>query len=97
MKRHAQKAVTELKAINAPVYDHLEGERGVHFIIGGELRTGDDQYFADYYQEQVWEHVDDSGKIVNAFGVRQDVIDILDKYSLFSEWINPAQLGVWDS
>ena len=94
MNRNTKAAIADLKAINAPVYDHLAGEHGCEFIIGAELRTDGDMYFADYYAEEIREQIID-GKIINAFGVRQDVIDILEKHGLWSEWINPGQLGVY--
>lgn len=92
----ARKAIDELKELGAPVYDHLAGENGANFIIGAELRNSEDRYFADYYGEEIREYIDDNGAVINAFGVRQDVIDILDHNNLRSEWINPAQLGVYD-
>lgn len=95
MKRHARKAFTALKKINAPVYDRED--YGAHFIIGGELRDSDDHYFCDYYGEEVKEYVDANGRIVNAFGIRQDVRDILEANGLHAEWINAGMVGVYDS
>lgn len=97
MKRHALKAANALKKINAPVYDHLAGEYGSHFIIGAELRTNDDVRFCDYYQEEIKEGYDINGNIINAFGIRQDVADILKANGLYAEWINPGQVGVYDA
>lgn len=100
-KRNTRKAITALKKINAPVYDHLAGVHGCEFIIGGELRTNDDEYFADYYQETIrerWDRTDvpiSERRVINAFGVRQDVVDILDANGLWSEWINAGQLGIY--
>lgn len=97
MKSQAQAAAEALKSIGAPVYDHLAGEHGAHFILGAELRDDKDSYFADYYQSEVREHLNKDGKIVNAFGIRQDVIEILEAHGLFAEWINPGQVGVYDA
>lgn len=97
MKRHARAAATALKKIGAPVYDHLEGENGAYFIIGAELRDDKDTYYCDYYQYQVKEQLDGNGEIINAFGIREDVHKILSKHSLFAEWINPGQVGVYDA
>lgn len=95
MRAHARRAFNALTKINAPIYDREE--HGAHFILGGELRTADDSYFADYYQHDIREKLDpETGKILNAFGVRQDVIDILDAEGLFAEWINPGMMGVYD-
>lgn len=96
LEPHARKAFDELVAIDAPVYNHDE-ESGEHFILGAELRDGDDHLFADYYQEEVHEYLDDdSGNIINAFGIREDVRLILDKHNLFGEWINPGQVGIYN-
>jgi hypothetical protein len=101
MRREARFAFQALQKINAPVYDRRE--YGAHFIIGAELRTSEDSYFADYYQEEIREHwhPEDLSKpirerrIVNSNGVRQDVIDILARHGLYFEWINPGMGGVY--
>lgn len=94
MKRNVKKAINALKKINAPVYDHLAGEYGAYFVIGAELRDCDDVYFCDYYHEEIRESVVD-GKVINAFGIRQDVHEILDANGLYAEWINAGQVGVY--
>ena len=102
MTPRAYKALKELEAINAPVYNRQE--YGAYFILGGELRDFDDSYFADYYQQDIREawHPDDKEKpiaerrIINAFGIRQDVHDILRKHGLYAEWINPGMCGIYD-
>jgi hypothetical protein len=96
MKANTKLAVAALNAINAPVYDHLAGENGCEFIIGAELRDNNDVLFADYYQTDIREAVV-GGKITNAFGVRQDVTDILEANGLWSEWVNPGQLAVYQA
>lgn len=101
MRREARLAFNELLKLGAPVYDRIE--HGAQFILGAELRTGDDHYFADYYQYEVKEryHPDDADKaprdrrILNISGVRQDVIEILDKHGLYFEWINAGMGGVY--
>lgn len=93
---HVGTAIAELKTIDAPVYDHLAGEKGCRFVIGAELRHRDDRYFCDYYGYEIREQVYADGKIVNAFGIRQDVHDILAKHGLTAEWWNPAQVGIYD-
>lgn len=95
MKRHARKAWTALNKIGAPVY-HQDGYDGAHFVIGGELRHAEDRYFADYWQEEIIEELDDNGKVVNAFGVREDVWRILRSNDLTVEWINGGMAGVYD-
>lgn len=101
MSHNYEKAIEELNAINAPVYNRQE--YGAFFILGAELRDGNDSYFADYYQEEIKEHwhPEDINKpllqrrIINAHGIRQDVINILDKYNLYAEWINPGMCGIY--
>lgn len=87
-------AVKALKAIDAPVYDHLRGEHGCEFIIGAELRTNDDKLVCDYYQETIKERVV-SGKVINAFGIDQRIHVILARYGLRAEWVNPGQVAVY--
>jgi hypothetical protein len=94
MQRNARNAFTALEKLGAPIYDRAE--YGAHFILGGELRTNDDHYFADYWQEEIKEHVNEAGQIVNAFGIRQDVIDILNANDLYAEWINGGMVGIYD-
>jgi hypothetical protein len=80
------------------------------FILGGELRDGDDEYYADYYAEDIREQVvpiepgDEAvfeaskpgHKIINAFGIREDVHVILRRYGLFSEWIDGGTVGIYE-
>lgn len=95
LEPHARKAFDKLVAIDAPVYNHDENSME-HFILGAELRDGDDSLFADYYQGEVKEYQNDDGVIINAFGIRQDVIDILTEHNLFGEWQNPGQVGIYN-
>ena len=53
-------------------------------IISGES-DHNDKFFIDYYQYN-W----------GCFGVDQEVEDSLNKMGLFSEWINPGTLGVYE-
>ncbi|AFU88190.1 hypothetical protein CcrColossus_gp320 [Caulobacter phage CcrColossus] len=102
-KPHARKAGDELLKLGAPVYFHLAGEHGTHFIIGAELRDNDDSLFCDYYQEDVRERWDREDvpvaerKILNAQGIKTEVHDVLKKHGLYAEWINPGQVGVYDA
>ncbi len=78
-------------------------EHGAHFILGAELRTSEDSHFADYYGCEIKEHwhPEDLEKpigerrVVNQSGVRQDVVEILDRNGLYAEWINPGMVGVY--
>ncbi len=92
MKRNARKAFNALKAMGAPVYDRHE--YGCQFVLGAERQTNDSPLFADYYQEEIREHVKD-GKVINAWGVRQDVRDVLDANGLWDEWINAGMTGIY--
>lgn len=99
MNRNARTAFNRLKAQDVPVYDHLsiKDRHGAHFIIGAELRNDRDRYYADHYGHEVREFEDDSGKIVNQFNVREDVWKVLRPLGLTIEWINAAQVGVYDA
>jgi|TARA_Y100000310_G_C20698487_1_gene827449 hypothetical protein len=97
LPQHARRAFTALVAIDAPVYNHGPDNGTEHFILGAELRDGDDKYFADYYQNELREYIDESGRIHNAFGIHDAVHAILDKYGLYAEWINPGQMGIYDA
>jgi hypothetical protein len=88
-----RRAINALKKINAPIYERKE--YGAEFLLGAELRTNDDKLFADYYREEIREYMRDDGKIINAWGVRQDVHDILAKNSLRTEWINGGLVGIY--
>lgn len=101
MPKNVLAAADELLVLDAPVYQHLAGEHGSVFIIGGELRDSEDTYFCDYYQETLRERFDRTDipmlerKILNRSGIRTDVHEILDKHGLYAEWINPGQVGVY--
>ena len=109
MKRNARNAYKALEKLGAPIYDRQE--YGAHFILGGELRDRDDNYFADYWQEELREHLRDvkpgedttnlriiNGRVCeNPFGIRTDVDAILTKYGLYAEWINGGMCGIYDA
>lgn len=99
MKQNARTAFDALKRIGAPVIDHgnPSDQWDAHFILGAELRTAVDVYFADYYDQDIREYVNSDGKIINACGIRQDVIEILDKSGLYAEWIDPGTVGIYDA
>ena len=99
MKRNARKAFTALKKMDAPVFDHGSpgNQWGAHFILGAELRNGDDRRFADMYGEEFKEHRNEEGEIINAFGIRQDVIDILQANELYAEWIDAGTVGIYSA
>lgn len=100
---HALAAADELLALGAPVYLHLAGENGAHFIVGGELRGNDDVLWCDYYQEynvERWstdDKNDPTRRILDQDGIKTEMTDILDRHGLFCEWINPGQVGVYDA
>ena len=98
MQRNARTAFNALKKLGATVIDHgdRDNQWGAHFILSGELADSNSSYFADYYGECIREYIDEDGKTVNAFGIRQDVIEILKAYRLFAEWIDPGTVGIYD-
>lgn len=104
MKRNAKTAFTALKRINAPVFNHceagesLDNQWGAHFILSAELEKAGDSLFADYYGDEIVEYRDsDTGEIINAFGIRQCVIDILSANGLYAEYIDPGTVGIYDA
>jgi len=98
MQRNARTAFKALEKLGAPVFDHgdREDQWGAHFILSGELRSTDDSYFADYWQEELREYIDETGKIQNPFGIRTDVNDILTANDLYAEWIDGGTCGIYD-
>lgn len=83
MKRTYIKAFNELQKLGVPVYvrDDMNGR----FQISAE--DTDSYLWADYYAygRSDWE-----------FGVNPKIDEVLGKYGLFSEWINPGELGVYE-
>ena len=80
MKKQAQKAFDELKAINVPVFERDDIE---YFGLSGE----DGDYRIDYYNED-FESAES--------GIDNAIINILKKYNLFAEWENPGSAIVYD-
>ena len=97
MKRNARSAFTVLKNKDVHVFEDEGHGWGAHFYIGCEPRTNDEIPVGDFYQEFIREHIDDDGKIQNAFGIRTWVHDLLTRKELYAEWINPGLLGVYDA
>lgn len=97
MNEQAQKAFDELKAKKVPVFIT---DQFYEFVISAEdycpLPDGSEALAADYYLGFFPEREDpETGKIINAFGIRQDIHDVLDKYNLHADWINPDTVGVY--
>lgn len=81
MKQNFRLAFNALKKLGVPVYvrDDMDGR----FQISAE--EPDSYKWANYYESpSSW-----------AFGVNPQVESTLAKYGLFSEWINPGELGVY--
>mgnify|MGYP001555922871 FL=1 len=88
MKRNERNAFNALKKGGATVFESDDS----CFIISAEQGDG----VADYYQEFTRERKDPAtGRILNAFGIATWVHDILDRYDLHAEWINPGTVGVY--
>ena len=101
MKKHAQKAFDELKAMGVPVLDPDRGWGG-HFAISAEFAGAPDYHFpgstdcdedgipwADYYSE-------DYREVHSVFGVNRKIIDVLEKHGLYDEWVNSGVTAVHD-
>lgn len=82
MKRNFRLAFNKLKSLGVPVYerDDMDGR----FQISAE--DPESYKWCDYY---------DRGHPDWIFGVNPQVEGTLAKYGLFSEWINPGELGVY--
>jgi hypothetical protein len=82
MKANFRKAFNELKKMGVPVYER-EDMNG-RFQISAE--EPDSYLWANYYayNRDGWD-----------FGVNPTVDRVLKKHGLFSEWINPGELGVY--
>jgi hypothetical protein len=81
MKQQFRLAFNALQKLGVPVYvrDDMDGR----FQISAE--EPDSYKWANYYESpSSW-----------AFGVNPQVEGTLAKYGLFSEWINPGELGVY--
>lgn len=83
MKRNFRLAFNALKKLGVPVYerDDMDGR----FQISAE--EPESYRWCDYYEgdrNPGW-----------VFGVNPQVEGTLAKYGLFSEWINPGELGVY--
>jgi len=82
MKRDYRNAYNALKKLGVPVYvrDDMDGR----FQISAE--EPDSYLWANYYayNREDW-----------VFGVNPTIDYVLKKYGLFSEWINPGELGVY--
>lgn len=84
MKRAYLKAYNALKKIGVPVYvrDDMNGR----FQISAE--EPESYQWCDYW--------DGSRRPEWDFGVNPIVDKVLRKHGLFSEWINPGELGVYE-
>jgi hypothetical protein len=88
MTRNHRLAFNALKKIGAPVYERSDIE---NFQISAEGIAG--QYdqnilWADYYEGYRLDGWD--------FGINPKITKILDRYGLHCEWINPAEIGVYE-
>ncbi len=84
MKRIYRNAFNALQKMGVPVYerDDMNGR----FQISAE--DPESYKWADYYEtfHPDW-----------AFGVNPKIDEVLRKFGLFAEWINPGELGVYEA
>lgn len=85
MKRTYIKAFNELKKLGCPVFVHPDAPE--QFDINAEDPVS--YLWADYYEGDYRD-----GWI---FGVNPKVEEVLGKYGLFSEWVNPGHLRVGEN
>jgi hypothetical protein len=83
MKRDFRNAYNALKKMGVPVYvrDDMDGR----FQISAE--ESDSYKWCDYYEGDCHPNW--------VFGVNPKIGEVLRKYGLFAEWINPGELGVY--
>jgi hypothetical protein len=88
MKRAHRNAFNALKKIGCPVYERSDIE---NFQISAE------GIYGDYDRDVCWANYYDGRNIPNwEFGINPLITDTLAKYGLHAEWINPAEIGVYD-
>jgi len=89
MKRNHRLAFNALKKIGAPVYERSDIE---NFQISAE------GIYGDYDRDTIWADYYDGRNIPDwEFGVNPLITNILRKYDLHAEWINPGELGVYEN
>ena len=89
MKRAHRNAFNALKKIGAPVYERSDIE---NFQISAE------GIYGDYDRDTIWADYYDGRNIPDwEFGVNPLITNILRKYDLHAEWINPGELGVYEN
>lgn len=83
MKRQFRLAFNALQKLGVPVYvrDDMDGR----FQISAE--EPESYKWCDYYAD---------ARVGWDFGVNPKIDELLKKYGLFSEWINPGELGVYE-
>lgn len=77
-------AFAKLKAMGVPVYQHPD-DNG-NFSIDAEAEGA--ERWVDYYGNPYREEL--------VFGVHLDVEQVLEKVGLFSEWVNPGRVAVYE-
>ena len=76
-------AFNVLKVMGVPVYHHPD--ESVGFSISAEEPTSD-EWVSLYRSGGEWD-----------FGVNPALMDVLAKFHLFAEWVNPGRLHVYDN
>jgi len=85
MRANYRRAFNALQKIGVPVFVHSDAED--RFDISAE--EANSYQFVDYYdgyRMPDWE-----------FGVSPEIINVLRKYGLFAEWMNPGHLRVFEA
>ena len=87
MTRNHRLAFNALKKIGCPVYERSDIE---NFQISAE------GIYDDYDRDTLWADYYDGRNIPGwDFGINPLISDILAKYGLHAEWINPGEIGVY--
>jgi len=83
MKQKFRRAYDALQRMGVPVYERPDMDGRFHINAEAE----DSYKWADYWS---------SGKTAWEFGVNPRVENTLRRHGLYSEWVNPGELGVYE-
>jgi hypothetical protein len=82
MKRIYRNAFNALQKMGVPVFERYDMDGRFHI----SAEESESYMWASYYESpSSW-----------AFGVNPKIDEVLRKFGLFAEWINPGELGVYE-
>lgn len=84
MKQQYRLAFNALKKLGVPVYERAD----MNGRFGISAEEPESYLWADYYAD---------ARADWNFGVNPKIDEMLRKYKLYAEWINPGELGVYEA